>query len=151
MRDHRPTKTNQLLQHTLTGQFQRHLHELQEIQQWLDTQITSIPSAHWRLANYRQHWLFLEVSSAAMKYRLNGQKMQIQTAMRQHLPQLMGIEIQINPALNKQTEHPSAVMKKSTPPKVSHAMAQQLTQFADVLPEKIAERLKKIAALASRD
>ncbi|AFH92649.1 TPA: DUF721 domain-containing protein [Providencia stuartii] len=109
-----------------------------------------------RVANYRNCILVIEVANASWMTRLNYEKLQLLSALRNSiLPSLSSIDIRINPvlmrkkaensSLNNQTAKTAQVANKR---KISTETAKQLLHLAENSPKRLKERLERLAALA---
>jgi hypothetical protein len=111
-------------------------------------QIIDGPAAEQlKVANLRQGVLVVETSSAAWAARINFQKPKLLRQLQaETLPMLTAIEVKVNPGLaignvNSQVNHTY----------ISNEAAQHITALADHVEGSLGEKLKRLAALASRN
>lgn len=111
---------------------------------------------HFRVANYRQSVLVLEVANASWLTRLRYEQPALLTALRHEiLPSLASIDIKINPSLSTKTQH-SIAFRPFQPEEndgkpvrtLSLQSAEQLRGLASKSTGKLKERLERLAALA---
>ncbi|WP_299008175.1 DciA family protein [uncultured Shewanella sp.] len=99
-----------------------------------------------KVANLRQGTLVIETSTSAWAARINFQKIQIlQQLQAEILPMLTAIEVKVNPRLHTQT---SPVTPNNR--HISHTAASHIEAIAEQTDGSLAQKLKRLAALASR-
>ncbi|MCL1123603.1 DUF721 domain-containing protein [Shewanella surugensis] len=99
-----------------------------------------------KVANLRQGILVIETSTSAWAARINFQKIQIlQQLQAEILPMLTAIEVKVNPGLNSKVSQPKPQNKH-----ISSAAASHIEALADQTDGPLAQKLKRLAALASR-
>ncbi|NKF52370.1 DUF721 domain-containing protein [Shewanella sp. WXL01] len=100
-----------------------------------------------RVANLRQDVLVIETSSAAWASRINFQKPKLLRQLQaETLPMLTAIEVKINPRLAI-AARPTTVNQS----KISSQSAEHIEALADQVEGTLGEKLKRLAALASRN
>ncbi|AUI85293.1 hypothetical protein BS333_02195 [Vibrio azureus] len=148
MRDHRPTLTDTLIAESQFKQIQQHAEEILQLNQALQAILPNGTADHCRVANIRHGQLLIDVSSAAIKMKINYDRMMILNKLRtQGYAKLISIDVRINPSLYR--NHASKEQKTKRPP-LSQAAADSLLIIADVAPPKIQDRLKRLAAMAKQ-
>ena len=128
------------------AKIQQKSRQLQEINQIVTQQIMPGSDQLCRVANFRQGMLVIEVASGAWATRFKANRAGILTQLRQHLPTLASIDIQINPGLFVSHQ----VEPKANPRHISTATAEHLQTLADSAPKELAEKLQRLANLARR-
>ncbi|ABV35029.1 conserved hypothetical protein [Shewanella sediminis HAW-EB3] len=103
-------------------------------------------SQQLKVANLRQGVLVIETTSAAWAARINFQKAKIlQQLQAETLPMLTAIEVKVNPSL---------VLYETKPKIPQHHISETAASHIEALAEhtegSLAEKLKRLAALASR-
>lgn len=117
------------------------------------------PLQPWcRVANFRQSILVLETANASWMMRLRYELPNLLSALRgEILPSLSSIDIRINPSLmaeasrkaaKETTEQAELGPEAQSVRKLSAESAAYLTLLAERSPEKLKEKLKRLAALA---
>jgi hypothetical protein len=100
-----------------------------------------------KVANLRQGVLVIETTSAAWAARINFQKQKLLKQLQTDtLPMLIAIEVKVNPGL--------ALMKpqsQSNQNVISTTAAQHIEALAEHVDGSLGEKLKRLAALASRN
>ena len=111
-------------------------------------QIIGGPAAEQlNVANLRQGVLVIETASAAWAARINFQKPKLLRQLQaETLPMLTAIVVKVNPALamikaNSQVNHAQ----------LSNESAQHIAALAEHVDGSLGEKLKRLAALASRN
>ncbi|AZG34120.1 MAG: DciA family protein [Shewanella psychromarinicola] len=100
-----------------------------------------------KVANLRQGVLVIETTSAAWAARINFQKQKLLKQLQTDtLPMLTGIEVKVNPglALAKPQSQPNQNM-------ISTTAAKHIEALAEHIDGSLGEKLKRLAALASRN
>ncbi|PMH39779.1 hypothetical protein BCU68_06670 [Vibrio sp. 10N.286.49.B3] len=149
MRDHRPTLTNELLSDSRWSELQKHASEINEINHALEKILPRGTAHHCRAANLRGGNLIIDVASAAIKMKIDYDRLMILNQLRTvGFARLISIEVRINPSLYKSIS--TAEKKKAPEPRqpLSAAAAESLLITAEMAPPKIKARLERIAQLA---
>lgn len=151
MRDHRPTNTEQLIQTSRLSQLQEHAKEILQLNQLLKTLLPRGTEKHVRAANIRDGHLILEAASAAIKIKIDYDRLTLLNQLRSHgFSRLFSIEIKINPDLYRITSPQAATEEaKPRPPLTEHA-AQVLLTIAGNASPKVRQRLESLALLAKK-
>ncbi|MCE9688044.1 DciA family protein [Shewanella sp. AS16] len=100
-----------------------------------------------KVANLRQGVLVIETTTSAWAARINFQKTKLLTQLQtETLPMLTAIEVKVNPGLALYTP-------KSKVPQhqLSAVAAEHLEALAEHVEGSLGEKLKRLAALASRN
>lgn len=98
------------------------------------------------VANFRQNTLVIETSTAAWAARLNFQKAQLlQRLQSEALPMLTAIEVKVNPSLIARETKPNVSHRQ-----ISETAASHLADLAETTGGSLGQKLKRLAALASR-
>ena len=100
-----------------------------------------------KVANLRQGVLVIETTSAAWAARINFQKPKLlQQLQAETLPMLTAIEVKVNPglALAQSNSHINHNI-------ISDTAAQHIEALAEHVDGSLGEKLKRLAALASRN
>ncbi|MCL1142911.1 DUF721 domain-containing protein [Shewanella gaetbuli] len=101
---------------------------------------------HLKVANLRQGVLVIETSAAAWAARINFQKPKLLRQLQaETLPMLTTIEVKVNPGLAL-TNEKSTIGHKH----LSTEAAQHIEALANHVEGSLGEKLKRLAALASR-
>jgi hypothetical protein len=148
MRDHRPTSTEDLIAESRLSQFQEHAGEILLLNRALQEILPKGTADHCRVANVRGGHLLIDVSSAAIKMKIDYDRLMILNKLRsQGHAKLMSVEVRINPSLYR--NHYEQEQKPKRPP-LTEAAANSLLIIADMAPPKIQERLKRLADMAEK-
>jgi hypothetical protein len=150
MRDHRPTSTEQLIQSAGFGKIQQHAQKIAQANQAVSSILAPNVAKMCRVANIRDGYLLIEASSAAIKMKLDYDRLYLLSQLRgQGFANLMSVEIKVNPSLylNEQTTEINE-QSKARQPAVSDVAADYLRMVAQGAPDKIKKRLENIADLA---
>ncbi|GAA5648048.1 hypothetical protein VPR01S_21_00920 [Vibrio proteolyticus NBRC 13287] len=151
MRDHRPTSTDTILAKSKMSQLQAHAEEILAINRILQSLLPANAADHCRVANLKDSVLVLEVASAAIKMKLDRDRLHLLNQLRhQGYARLISIEIRINPDLYRVRS--VAEEKQSAPPRppISDCAAAYLRTIAQNAPDKIKQRLENIAKLSRK-
>ncbi|POC15206.1 hypothetical protein CRN39_03075 [Vibrio vulnificus] len=149
MRDHRPTSTQELIDGSGSSlqKIQHHACEILELNKVLAELLPNGTAQHCRAANLRQGCLILDVASAAIKMKVDYDRLTILNALRSRgFAKLMAIEVRINPGLYQQKAPKD--QKKREP--ISLNAANALTMIAEMAPPKVKARLERLAAMAEK-
>ncbi|MGL4473366.1 MAG: DUF721 domain-containing protein [Shewanella sp.] len=99
-----------------------------------------------KVANLRNNVLVLETSAAIWATRINFQKARLLQQLQLHtLPMLTAIEVKVNPGLAVSKAEPKANNRQ-----ISETTAHHLDALADQAGGELGQKLKRLAALASR-
>ncbi|MGF1894637.1 DciA family protein, partial [Vibrio campbellii] len=131
MRDHRPTLSNDIISDSRLANLQKHAQEIMTINRLLKTILPSNMVNNCRAANLRDNQLVLEVASAAIKMKINYDRLNILSQLRsQGFARLIAIEVQINPELYRTS--PLNENKKVKPREpISDTAAEYLKSLAE--------------------
>jgi hypothetical protein len=108
--------------------------------------VTGPVTEHLKVANFRQGILVIETTTAAWAARINFQKPKmLQQLQLETLPMLSAIEVKVNPGLNM-------YQAKSKPAhnQISETAAAHIQALAEHTEGSLGQKLKRLAALASR-
>ncbi|MCO6523449.1 MAG: DUF721 domain-containing protein [Candidatus Schmidhempelia sp.] len=129
---------------------------LAKLNQALKSLLPTPLQAQCRAANYRQHRLIVEVSSASWLTRLRYEQEKLLSTLRKTiLPALSSIEFVINPTLNTQrhilhSHHTEDTSNHRIERQLSRASADMLLSLAENSPEKLKQTLLKLAQHANQ-
>lgn len=105
MRDHRPTATDELIQASKLKQIQEHAKAILLINRQLQDILPKGLKTQVRAANVRGGNLVLEAASAALKMKVDYERLHILTQLRQNgFGHLISIEVRVNPELYRQSK-----------------------------------------------
>ncbi|QYJ85798.1 DciA family protein [Shewanella mesophila] len=108
--------------------------------------MTGPVTEHLKVANFRQGVLVIETTTAAWAARINFQKPKmLQQLQVETLPMLSAIEVKVNPGLNMY-----ATKSKPAHNQISETAAAHIQALADHTEGSLGQKLKRLAALASR-
>ncbi|KFZ36302.1 hypothetical protein HR45_16720 [Shewanella mangrovi] len=103
-------------------------------------------STQLTVANFRQNILVIETTTAVWAARLNFQKAQLlQQLQSEALPMLTAIEVKVNPTLISRDTKPNPPHRQ-----ISETTASHLSDLAETAGGTLGQKLKRLAALASR-
>ncbi|MCE9782382.1 DUF721 domain-containing protein [Shewanella algae] len=103
-------------------------------------------SEQLKVANLRQSVLVIETPSAAWAARINFQKTKLLAQLQaETLPMLTAIEVKVNPALATSGAKPQVVHRQ-----LSETAASHINALAEHTEGELGQKLKRLAALASR-
>ncbi len=129
------------------GQLQRHSGQLDQLREALLPLIDPAMHAQFRIANLRDGKLVLELTSAAWATRLQYQRLDILSQLRQKgFPMLTTIEFKVNPALSRHTPE----KKEPAVRTLSDSASGHLEALAESVGGELGEKLKKLAAHGGR-
>ncbi|NLS12290.1 DUF721 domain-containing protein [Vibrio sp. SM6] len=151
MRDHRPTDAETLLSARHLGQMQAHAKTILALNEALQTLLPTSMAIHCRAANVREGRLVVEVASAALRMKLEYERLSLLSQLRlKGFAHLVSLELKINPALYR-GENGAATLTEHKPREpLSTVAADYLLSLTPVASEGIQKRLRNIAALAQR-
>ncbi|MDE1515169.1 DUF721 domain-containing protein [Vibrio sp. dsl-7] len=150
MRDHRPTATDELIQASKLKQIQDHAKAILLINRQLQEILPKGLKSQVRAANVRGGNLVLEAASAAIKMKVDYERLHLLSQLRQNgFGHLITIEIRVNPDLYRQTlaNTDSAPIAKPRR-QLSEHTAHVLLAIADHASDKVKKRLQSLAQLA---
>lgn len=146
MRYHKPTSTTDLSSNDTLKKIQEKACEILALQRVINTILPPGVEQHCRVANINNNVLIIEAASAAVKMRLDYDRLNILNQARHSgYAKLMGIEVKINPAIYRQQRQPETKIKRKP---ISENAANNLLQIAANAPDKIKKRLERIAELS---
>ncbi|EIY4765190.1 DUF721 domain-containing protein [Vibrio cholerae] len=150
MRDHRPTATDELIQASKLKQIQEHAKAILLINRQLQDILPKGLKNQVRAANVRGGNLVLEAASAALKMKVDYERLNILTQLRQNgFGHLISIEVRVNPELYRQSKITSEDARAANPrPPLSEHAAHVLLAIADQASDKVKKRLQSLARLA---
>lgn len=150
MRDHRPTATDELIQASKLKQIQEHAKAILLINRQLQDILPKGLKTQVRAANVRGGNLVLETASAALKMKVDYERLHILTQLRQNgFGHLISIEVRVNPELYRQSKITSEDARAANPrPPLSEHAAHVLLAIADQASDKVKKRLQSLARLA---
>ncbi|GAA5194305.1 DUF721 domain-containing protein [Ferrimonas gelatinilytica] len=129
------------------GQLQRHSGQLDRLREALLPLLDPAMHTQFRIANLRDGKLVLELTSAAWATRLQYQRLDILSQLRQQgFPMLTTIEFKVNPALSRLSQPKKAPASKT----LSVNASSHLEALADSIGGELGEKLKKLAAHGGR-
>lgn len=150
MRDHKPATLDKWFESSNLKKFAEKAVDLNQIQEILGKILPDYFKDQFRIGNFSQGILILEVTNATYASRLQYQRMEILSQLRNSgFHQLSTLEIKISPNIyQSKDKFPKIEQKKSMQPKhVSPQTANLLRETAELMPEDIKKRLKNIAKL----
>lgn len=151
MRDHRPTLGNDIVSGSQFAKLQQHAEEILAINLLLNELLPRGTEKHCRAANIRDGQLIIEVASAALKMKLNYERMQLLNQLRMKgFSKLIAIDIRINPELYKQEQYPNKKEKTKSREPISENAAGYLRLIADSASPRVKKRLERLADLAKK-
>lgn len=151
MRDHRPTLANEWITASRLKQIQKHAGEILAINQCLSTLLPKSLRPHVRAANLRDGCLAIEVASAAIKMKLDYDRLYLLNQLRTNgFSRLITIELKINPDLYRDTESKSHEPSSVPRPPLSDNAAHALLMIADSASPKVKKRLESLAKLSKK-
>lgn len=150
MRDHRPTATDELIQASKLKQIQEHAKAILLINRQLQDILPKGLKTQVRAANVRGGNLMLEAASAALKMKVDYERLHILTQLRKNgFGHLISIEVRVNPELYRQSKITSEDAQAANPrPPLSEHAAHVLLAIADQASDKVKKRLQSLARLA---
>ncbi|PWI32124.1 DUF721 domain-containing protein [Vibrio albus] len=150
MRDHRPTSTESIISGSKLHQLQEHAELIHQLNQLLVSLLPKGTANQCRAANIRNGFLIIEVASAAIKMKLDYERLSILNQLRANgFARLSGIEVRINPELYRQQQEQEKPVKKR-PPLSDSAASSILTTAGMATSPKLKARLENIARLAKK-
>tara|TARA_Y100001956_G_C4110722_1_gene182295 strand:+ start:367 stop:831 length:465 start_codon:yes stop_codon:yes gene_type:complete len=151
MRDHRPTLGDEILAESRLSQLQQHAKEIMLINKELKTILPRGTEDHCRVANIRDGQLVIEVASAAIKMKIDYERLSILNQLRSKgFARLMAVSVQINPELYRSNSQPNSEETNKRDP-ISETAAQYLEMIASGASPKVKARLESLAKLAQKE
>ncbi len=148
MRDHRPKSASDLIESGKLSAIQQHASELAKLNALLKPLLPKGTEAFVRVANIRQGFVILEAASAAIKMKLDYERLHILSALRrQGFARVVGIEVTINPEIYRSADSKNETEEKANR-EISPFAAEMLTMTASHASPKVKQRLENIANLA---
>ncbi|QXC57988.1 DUF721 domain-containing protein [Vibrio mimicus] len=150
MRDHRPTATDELIQASKLKQIQEHAKAILQINRQLQDILPKGLKTQVHAANVRGGNLVLEAASAALKMKVDYERLHILTQLRQNgFGHLISIDVRVNPELYRQSKaHIGDTAEANPRPPLSENAAYVLLAIADHASDKVKKRLESLARLA---
>lgn len=149
MRDHRPVSTETILSKSTMSQLQARAQEISALNNAIQSILSTNITEHCRVANIKSSTLILEVTSAAIKMRLDRDRLYLLNQLRQQgYARLISIEIKINPSLYRVQPRVKEKPEHSLSPPISDTTASYLRIIAHHAPDKLKKRLESLAQLA---
>ena len=109
-----------------------------------------LPADVWHIANFKQKYLVIEVTSAVWSQRLQFERMNICRELAVATDNAFDqIEIKVSPYRNKVTYQTE--VKVHEPLKISQNTADQLLAIAKNAPESLKKKLEKLAKHAQKN
>lgn len=151
MRDHRPTLGDEILADSALSKLQQHAKEIMMLNQELKAILPRGTQEHCRVANVRDGQLIIEVASAAIKMKIDYERLTILNQLRSRgFARLIAITVQINPELyRKQNKGTQEATNKPREP-ISETAAHYLGMIASGASPKVKARLESLAKLANK-
>ena len=150
MRDHRPTSTESIISDSKLHLLQEHASLINRLNKLLKPLLPKGTAEHCRAANIRGGYLIIETASAAVKMKLDYDRLTILNHLRANgFAKLIGIETKINPALYREQQEKEKELKKR-PPLSDSAAHSILTTASMASSPKVKARLESIARLAKK-
>ncbi|MDW6001732.1 DUF721 domain-containing protein [Vibrio mangrovi] len=149
MRDHRPTAANELISHSKLKEIQKHAESINQLSKIILPLLPMGTQSYVRVANLRRGHLVLEVASAAIKMKVDYERLQILNHLRsQGFAHLISIDVVINPSIYRTPSSPADKQTTPNPRIISSQTADILKCIADHASPKVRKRLENIAHLA---
>ncbi len=148
MRDHRPTLGNDIISQSRFAELQQQASEILKLNQDLRKILPRGTEDHCRAANIRDGQLILETASAAIKMKIDYDRLHILNQLRTlGYARLIAVTVVINPRLY---EHKKSKDQQSAPRRdpISQNAADYLTMIAENASPKVKKRLEQLAKLA---
>ena len=143
MRDNEPKVLTSLLsQGALLSKIKERTVALSQLTKVIDELLPPPLNQQYRVANYRQGVLILEVSSASWLTRLKYEQSNLLSGIRQKiLPSLSSIQYKINPTIA--TSYPQSVILSDKNVKISNVISKQTAIYLNAVAEQAPDKLKK--------
>lgn len=143
MRDNEPKVLTSLLsQGALLSKIKERTVALSQLTKVIDELLPTPLNQQYRVANYRQGVLILEVSSASWLTRLKYEQGNLLSGIRQKiLPSLSSIQYKINPTIA--TSYSQSVILSDKNVKISNVISKQTAIYLNAIAEQAPDKLKK--------
>ena len=143
MRDNEPKVLTSLLsQGALLSKLNERAVALSQLTKVIDELLPTPLNQQYRVANYRQGVLILEVSSASWLTRLKYEQGNLLSGIRQKiLPSLSSIQYKINPTIA--TNYSQSVILSAKNVKISNVISKQTAIYLNAVAEQSPDKLKK--------
>lgn len=143
MRDNEPKVLTSLLsQGALLSKIKERTVALSQLTKVIDKLLPTPLNQHYRVANYRQSVLILEVSSANWLTRIKYEQSNLISGIREKiLPSLSSIQYKINPTIA--TNYSQSVNLSDNNVKIENVLSKQTAIYLNVVAEKAPDKLKK--------
>ena len=143
MRDNEPKVLTSLLsQGALLSKIKDRTIALSQLTKVIDELLPTPLNQQYRVANYRQGVLILEVSSASWLTRLKYEQGNLLSGIRQKiLPSLSSIQYKINPTIA--TNYSQSVILSDKNVKISNVISKQTAIYLNAIAEQAPDKLKK--------
>lgn len=143
MRDNEPKMLTSLLsQGALLSQIKERTLALNQLTKVIDELLPAPLNQQYRVANYRQGILILEISSANWLTRIKYEQSNLISGIRQKiLPSLSSIHYKINPTIA--TNNSQLVNFSNKNVKINNVITIQTAIYLNALAEQAPEKLKK--------
>ena len=143
MRDNEPKVLTSLLsQGALLSKIKERTVALSQLTKVIDELLPTPLNQQYRVANYRQGVLILEVSSASWLTRLKYEQGNLLSGIRQKiLPSLSSIQYKINPTIA--TSYSQSVILSDKNVKISNVISKQTAIYLNAVAEQAPDKLKK--------
>ena len=143
MRDNEPKVLTSLLsQGALLSKIKERTVALSQLTKVIDELLPTPLNQHYRVANYRQSVLILEVSSANWLTRIKYEQSNLISGIREKiLPSLSSIQYKINPTIA--TNYSQSVNLSDNNVKIENVLSKQTAIYLNVVAEKAPNKLKK--------
>lgn len=155
MRDSRPQLLDNIFDDTnVLRNVQQHAVALLKLNNAVRSLLPTPLQPHCRVANYRKGTLILETDNASWLMGLRYEQSKLLSTLRADiLPALVAIDIKINPSWQTNAiasaEFVQSMQKQSLPArKISPQTAIHLKELADRCPDRLRQKLERLAALA---
>ena len=143
MRGNEPKVLTSLLsQGALLSKIKERTVALSQLTKVIDELLPTPLNQQYRIANYRQGVLILEVSSASWLTRLKYEQSNLLSGIRQKiLPSLSSIQYKINPTIA--TNYSQSVILSDKNVKISNVISKQTAIYLNAIAEQAPDKLKK--------
>ncbi|WP_051326529.1 MULTISPECIES: DUF721 domain-containing protein [Aliagarivorans] len=145
-RQHQPLELSKLLHQKQFSHLEAQINNKQQFQQAAGAVLTEFHLDNCRASYARQGVILIEAPSAAWQNRLKQLRFDLLSRFRQALPGVVSLDIKINPKLN--SIKPEAAPKSTAKQQLSPTAAKHITEVSERVGGELAEKLKKLAALA---
>ena len=151
MRDHRPTLGNDIISQSRFAELQKQATEIVKLNNDLRKILPRGTEDHCRAANIRDGQLILETASAAIKMKIDYDRLHILNQLRTlGYARLIAVTVIINPRLYDQKKSKDQQSAPQRDP-ISKNAADYLTMVAQNASPGVKKRLEQLAKMASKD